>query len=48
VWAPDGLIYGSIATQSGSMASMVAVNPATLAVTQFGPATTGEQFVGIM
>ena len=48
VWAPDGLISGSIATESGSMASMVAVNPATLAVTQFGPATTGEQFVGIM
>jgi hypothetical protein len=48
LWAADGLIYGSIATDGGSADSLVAVNPATLAVTQLGPATTGEQFVGMM
>jgi hypothetical protein len=48
VWAADGLIYGSIATDGGSADSLVAVNPATLAVTKLGPATTGEQFVGMM
>ena len=48
VWGADGLLYGSIASQSGSVASLVAVNTATLAVTQISPATTGQQFVGIM
>jgi hypothetical protein len=47
-WGSDGLLYGSIATQSGSVASLVAVNPATLAVTQISPAITGQQFVGVM
>ena len=48
VWGADGLLYGSISTQSGSVASVVAVNPATLAVTQVSPAITGQQFVGII
>jgi hypothetical protein len=48
VWGADGLLYGSIATQSDSVASVVAVNPATLAVTQVSPAITGQQFVGII
>jgi hypothetical protein len=48
VWGADGLLYGSIATQDNSAASLVAVNPATLAVTQLSPALTGQQFVGIM
>ena len=47
-WGADGLLYGSIATQSGSATSLVAVNPATLAVTQISAAITGQQFVGIM
>ncbi len=48
VWAADGLIYGSIASESGSVAELVAVNPATLAVTQLSPAITGQQFVGVI
>jgi hypothetical protein len=48
VWGADGLLYGSIASQSGSAASLIAVNPATLAVTQIAPSITGQQFVGIM
>lgn len=48
VWGADGLVYGSIATNSDSDATLVAVNPVTLAVTDLSPATTGEQFVGIM
>jgi hypothetical protein len=48
VWGADGLLYGSIASQSDSAASLVAVNPTTLAVTQITPAVIGQQFVGIM
>ncbi len=48
VWGADGLLYGSVSTQSDSVASVVAVNPATLAVTQVSPAITGQQFVGII
>jgi hypothetical protein len=47
-WGADGLLYGSVASQSGSVASLVAVNTATLAVTQISPAITGQQFVGVM
>ena len=47
-WGTDGLLYGSISTQSGSVASLVAVNPSTLAVTQISPAIAGQQFVGVM
>jgi len=46
VWGADGLLYGSIANNSDSLVSVVAVNPATLAVTQISPAITGQQFVG--
>ncbi len=48
VWGADGLLYGSIESTSLTAASLVAVNPATLAVTQIAPALTGQQFVGIM
>ncbi|MFI5287570.1 MAG: hypothetical protein ACHQ4F_14800 [Candidatus Dormibacteria bacterium] len=48
VWGSDGLLYGSIASNSGSDASLVAVNPATLAVAWLTPAITGQQFIGIM
>lgn len=48
VWGADGLLYGSIASQSDSAASLVAVNPVTLAVTQISSSITGQQFVGIM
>ncbi|MGA8521781.1 MAG: hypothetical protein WB807_01845 [Candidatus Dormiibacterota bacterium] len=48
VWGADGLLYGSIASQSDTAASLVALNPVTLAVTQISPAIVGQQFVGIM
>jgi hypothetical protein len=48
VCGADGLLYGSIENASQTGASLVAVNPATLAVTQITPAITGQQFVGIM
>ncbi len=50
-WAPSGLIYGTVNSTDKAgddLSQLVAVNPATLAVTSLGPATIGEQFVGIM
>jgi hypothetical protein len=50
-WGADGLLYGTVDSMDkagDALSQLVAVNPATLAVTSLGPATIGEQFVGIM
>jgi hypothetical protein len=44
----DGLIYGTVSVASGSVSTLVAVNPATLSVTRLSPAGSNEQFVGVM
>jgi hypothetical protein len=47
VWAPNGVIYGSLASSTGQT-ELVAVNPATLAVTRIAPNSLGANIVGII
>ena len=47
VWGADGILYGSVANATG-YATLVTVNPATLAATELTPSAANEQFVGIM
>lgn len=46
VWAANGLIYGSMSNNTTSW--LVAINPATFAVTRLTPAAGNAQLVGVM
>jgi hypothetical protein len=47
-WAPDGSIYGRLESNAGSNSWVVAVNPATFAVTRLTADAPGVALVGIM
>jgi hypothetical protein len=46
VWAANGLVYGTMS--NGTTSWLVAINPATFAVTRLTVATGSDQFVGIV